>query len=88
MQRYVIIVTGKVQGVFFRDTARKVALGLGLTGLIRNEPNGSVYIEAEGDESSLKKFLSWCHAGPAQAKVTTVTSTKQTPTGHKGFQIR
>lgn len=87
MQRYVITVTGKVQGVFFRDTARRVATDLGLAGFARNDPGGSVYIEVEGDEPSLQQFLAWCQTGPAQAKVSQVTHRKENPVGHQGFVI-
>ncbi len=64
-----IRVYGRVQGVFFRDTTRKVALQLGLTGFVRNEPDGSVYIKAEGPEDKLYELLEYAHRGPKYAKV-------------------
>ncbi len=87
MKRYNIKVTGRVQGVFYRNTARQEAVRLGLNGLARNEPDGSVYIEAEGEESSLKEFLAWCHDGPQLASVTEVEISEAAPVGHKGFEI-
>jgi acylphosphatase len=87
MQRYALTVTGKVQGVFFRHTARQVATGLGLAGFARNQPDGSVYIEIEGDESALQQFLAWCQTGPTHAQVATVNYTQQESANHSGFQI-
>lgn len=65
---------GKVQGVFFRHSAREKALELALFGFIRNEPDGTVYAEAEGEAEDLKLFLEWCHKGPEAAKVEKVES--------------
>lgn len=67
-----ITVTGKVQGVFFRASAKETAESLNLTGFAQNQPDGTVYIEAEGDEDSLTKFVVWCKQGPARAAVTGV----------------
>lgn len=88
MKRYAITITGKVQGVFFRNTARQVATRLGLSGFARNEPDGSVYIEAEGEEPSLHKFLQWCHEGPDLSTVTEVKHNEHNAVGHAGFDIR
>ncbi|HXF44342.1 MAG TPA: acylphosphatase [Candidatus Paceibacterota bacterium] len=63
---------GYVQGVFFRESARAEALRLGIFGFARNEPDGGVYIEAEGNDENLKKFIDWCRHGPEMAKVTKV----------------
>ena len=64
-----IKISGYVQGIFFRVSAKEMAEKLGIRGIARNEENGSVYIEAEGDEKSLNEFVSWCNEGPALAKV-------------------
>ncbi len=69
-----IKVSGQVQGVFFRDSARQKAEELGIKGFTRNESDDSVYIEAEGEEKNLKKFLNWCRQGPAFAQVKKVES--------------
>lgn len=69
MKHLNIRVTGKVQGVFFRASARDVARSLGLLGYVRNEPDGSVYIEAEGGETELSQFTGWCRNGPSHARV-------------------
>ena len=88
MERYIITVTGKVQGVFFRSTAEDIATHLGLQGFARNEPDGSVYIEVEGDEPALKDFLAWAKQGPKHAKVERVDYTEKPPVGLKGFETR
>lgn len=70
MKKHVKIkITGLVQGVFFRASTKEKADSLGLTGLVRNEPDGSVYAEAEGEDNDLTIFIEWCHRGPAHARV-------------------
>lgn len=69
-----ITVSGRVQGVLFRDSARRRARKLALTGFVRNEPDGSVYIEAEGEKEKLNEFLKWCRKGPLFASVKEVHS--------------
>lgn len=69
---YNIRVYGKVQGVWFRDSTRRKAAELQVAGFVRNEPDGSVYIEAEGDEASLKKLAEWSQIGPERAEVSHV----------------
>lgn len=61
-----------MQGVGFRDAAYWTARKLSVFGFIMNEPDGGVYIEAEGDSAALEDFLAWCRKGPITAKVTTV----------------
>ena len=69
MKRIIINVFGLVQGVFFRYTTRQVARRLGLTGYVKNMPDGSVYIEAEGPEDKLKELLEFAKKGPKHAQV-------------------
>ena len=64
-----IRVYGRVQQVGFRFYTHKKANELGITGFVKNEPDGSVYIEAEGDEVPLDHFVLWCHKGPQWARV-------------------
>ena len=87
MKRYVVKITGKVQGVFFRDTARHAATELGLSGFARNEPDGSVYIEVEGEERDLNQFLKWCPQGSELSEVESVKHSEHEPAGHQGFEI-
>jgi acylphosphatase len=67
-----IVIQGWVQGVGFRYAARKTACQYGITGLVRNLPDGSVYIEAEGSEVPMKEFIAWCHKGPFRAEIRSV----------------
>lgn len=67
-----IRVEGRVQGVFYRASARQKAMELGLHGFAKNEDDGSVYIEVEGEEQALNEFLRWCRTGPPRAGVTAV----------------
>ena len=60
---------GRVHGVFFRDSAFKKAHELGLVGFVRNDLDGSVYIEIEGEEEPLGEFVNWCKDGPPMAEV-------------------
>ncbi|MBI4947884.1 MAG: acylphosphatase [Bacteroidetes bacterium] len=72
MKHYNITVSGKVQGVFYRQSTFDIAQQLGIKGLVQNETNGSVYIEAEGTVEQLKKFVEWCKKGPARAVVSDI----------------
>lgn len=88
MKHVNIRVTGRVQGVYFRASAREVAINLKLRGFVRNEPDGTVYIEAEGDDQALEKFVAWCKQGPPNAIVRNV-EVHEGPLQHMGaFEIR
>lgn len=67
-----IIVSGKVQGVYYRQSAREKATELGVTGYVLNQPDGSVAITATGTTEQLEKLIAWCHQGPRLARVTRV----------------
>jgi len=69
-----IRITGKVQGVFFRAFTKEKADELDIAGFVRNESNGDVYIEAEGEEELLTAFTNWCKQGPRLAIVTGSTT--------------
>lgn len=62
-------VTGTVQGVFFRDATRTLARELGVTGRVRNLPDGGVEVLAEGEENAVRRLVAWCHDGPPRARV-------------------
>jgi len=76
MKHLAIHVTGNVQGVFYRASTVEKARTLGLKGFVQNEPDGSVYIEAEGDDGALQSLLAWCRQGPPRARVSDVTATE------------
>ena len=87
MKKSIICVYGIVQGVFFRYTTRKVARNLGVTGIVKNLPDGSVYIEAEGSEIDLNELLKFAKKGPKSAKVEKVEfEYKEAQGKFKGFE--
>ena len=71
-----IIVTGKVQGVWYRQSAKEKATELGVTGNVRNQPDVSVAIIATGLPNQLDQFIEWCRQGPPRARVTNVEVTE------------
>lgn len=74
MKHLNIKIYGRVQGIGFRMSAQNMAVKLNINGFVRNEEDGTVYMEAEGEEENLKHFLSWCYKGPLMAKVEKVES--------------
>jgi acylphosphatase len=64
-----IVVHGSVQGVFFRASTQSQATEHSLTGWVRNLPDGTVEIHAEGEKESLDRFIEWCRQGPPAANV-------------------
>ena len=67
-----IIVHGRVQGVFFRQSTVEMARTIGLTGLVRNCPDGTVAAIFEGESDKVKQAIEWCHHGPPAARVSNV----------------
>ncbi len=88
MTRVNIKIFGEVQGVFFRRFARLKAMEIGITGFVKNEPDGAVYMEAEGGEKALGQFLEWCRHGPESAKVEKVESFPGNVKGFSDFIIK
>lgn len=82
-----ITVYGAVQGVGFRFAAQKKASELGLCGFARNEPNGAVYLEVEGEDDALSKFIKWCRKGPRFSAVKKVDVEDGKIRGYEGFGI-
>ncbi|MDG2306343.1 MAG: acylphosphatase [Candidatus Binatia bacterium] len=84
-----LAIRGRVQGVWFRGSAREEALRLGLVGWARNRGDGSVEIVAEGTPSAMNSFLEWCHHGPPGAHVHDVTQNAE-PSGDDlvDFRVR
>lgn len=80
-------ISGKVQGVFFRASAKAEAERLGLTGFIRNEGDGSVYVEIEGSEAAVERFMVWCKRGPQLAEVESVQTEEGQPKHFTTFEI-
>lgn len=83
-----IKVTGKVQNVGFRFYTMKMAKQTGISGFVRNEPDGSVYIEAEGDPVDVETFIDWCRQGPQWARVDRLYVQEMPAMNHKGFSVK
>ena len=82
-----ITVKGHVQGVFYRASTKAVADQLGVKGLVSNEPNGDVFIEAEADAMTLDLFLDWCKEGPEHANVISVESHEGELKNYRNFEV-
>jgi acylphosphatase len=81
-------VSGAVQGVFFRETTRRAALRQGVSGWVRNAPDGSVEAVFEGDATSVERMLDFCRIGPPMARIDDVTTVEEQPEGLAEFTIR
>jgi acylphosphatase len=83
-----IVIVGRVQGVYFRASAREVARAQGLSGWVRNRVDGAVEAVVEGHEAAVQAFSAWCHDGPAGAYVSDVQVTTEPSTGEfQGFRV-
>jgi acylphosphatase len=81
-------VTGRVQGVSFRWYAEREARRLGVSGWIRNEPDGSVAGQFEGDDEAVDAMVDWCRRGPSSASVRDVAVMGVEPSRASGFDVR
>ncbi|MDR2269761.1 MAG: acylphosphatase [Sphingobacterium sp.] len=87
MKHLNISIRGKVQGVFFRLTAKAVADQVGVKGFVVNQKDGSVYIEAEGDDFALDSLLDFCQEGPEDANVEAVEAQEGDLKGFSNFEV-
>lgn len=83
-----LVVHGKVQGVFFRDSTREAAQNEGVSGFAINNPDGSVEVVLEGPPEAVESVAGYVRRGPSSAKVDHVETHDETPEGLTGFQIR
>jgi acylphosphatase len=88
MIRYRVLISGRVQGVFFRGTCRDMAEGHGVSGWVRNLPDGSVEAVFEGAADEVRRLVEWSGHGPRSAVVEDVRVQAEPPEGISGFQIR
>ncbi len=88
MRRVNVIVSGRVQGVFFRASCVERARALGLDGWVRNTPDGRVEAEFEGQDSAVEAAVAWSREGPPGARVTGVEVTESPIVGEQGFHAR
>ena len=88
-ERARVRVTGRVQGVFFRDSTRQNAERLGLSGWVRNAPDGAVEAVFEGPSEGVREMVRWCEEGPPQASVESVSADFGPAQGDlAGFEVR
>jgi acylphosphatase len=83
-----VVVRGRVQGVFFRADGRDRARSLGLSGWIRNNPDGTVEAAFEGEDERVDSMVEWCRRGPAGAVVEAADVSWEEPQGESGFLVR
>jgi acylphosphatase len=82
-----LIIKGRVQGVFYRATAKDVAEQNGISGWVKNTAEGYVEIMATGSEEQLENFLQWCRQGPPRAQVMAIEQEKLPEQAFDGFRI-
>jgi acylphosphatase len=82
------VISGRVQGVFFRDTMRRRADAAGVGGWARNTPEGTVEAVFEGDAAAVDEMVEFSRRGPSQAEVASVEVVDEEPEGLSGFEIR
>ena len=87
MKHVDVRVFGLVQGVFFRASAQRAAEDLGVKGTARNEADGSVFLEAEGSDEAVGRFVAWCRRGPSHARVDRLAVVEGKVRGYRGFTI-
>jgi len=87
MKALKLIIFGKVQGVFYRAQTQIQAKQLGIFGTVKNLPDGTVQVIAEGELEAMIKFINWCHRGPLLAKVNHVVTEELPLNGFIDFKI-
>jgi len=87
LQTISIIIKGKVQGVYYRQTTQEKAMALGITGTARNLPDRSVKIIATGTREQLDKLLAWCRQGPSRAEVSGIETKDEELRSFPDFRI-
>ncbi len=85
--RRVVRISGRVQGVFFRDTCRRQARSLGLCGWVSNTYDGDVEAVFEGEQDAVEEMIAWCRRGPAHAVVSGVQVADELPRGDQAFRV-
>lgn len=82
-----LLVSGRVQGVFFRDRCRREAVAAGVAGWARNLPDGRVEVVAEGEPEAVERLQRWCGEGSPRSEVTSVEAVDEHPEGLSGFSM-
>jgi acylphosphatase len=87
MIRRRLLVSGEVQGVFYRDTCRSVASEAGVAGSAANLPDGRVEVVLEGETESVEKVIEWCRSGTRGSRVQAVDISEEEPEGETSFRV-
>ena len=87
MIRRRVVVTGRVQGVFFRDSTRREARRRRVAGWVTNRADGSVEAVFEGEPDAVEAVVTWTRRGPVRARVESHTVTEEEPVGEDGFRV-
>ena len=82
-----VLVSGRVQGVFFRDDCRQEAIAAGVTGWVSNRIDGRVEAVFEGEPDAVDRLVAWCRTGPPSARVSGVEVMAEEPGGETGFLV-
>lgn len=83
-----VVISGRVQGVFFRDAMRRQAIRHGVGGWVRNRPDGTVQAHLEGAPAAVAELVLWCRSGPRDAEVEDLTVTVVEPQDAADFRVR
>jgi acylphosphatase len=86
--RYRVLISGRVQGVFFRDTCRRLAVEHGVAGWVRNLPDGRVEAVFEGFADDVRRLVDWAYRGPRLAVVEAVEVQLEPPEGLGAFSVK
>ena len=87
MIRRRLLVSGRVQGVFYRDSCKSTAESAGVAGSARNLPDGRVEVILEGETDAVNEVIEWCRSGTAQSRVESVEVSDEEPAGARSFRI-
>jgi acylphosphatase len=87
MRRVRVVVSGRVQGVFFRASCASQARARGLGGWVRNLPGGRLEAVFEGPEADVQTMVDWCRRGPPAARVDALDMTEEVPAGDTAFRV-
>jgi acylphosphatase len=88
MIRIRVVVHGLVQGVWFRESCKRMAEEQGVAGWVRNRSDGTVEAVFEGAAQPVSVVVSWCRIGPTRAEIAGIDVTEETPEGLAGFSVR
>ncbi len=83
-----VVVHGRVQGVFFRQSTQRMASSVGVSGWVRNRNDGAVEAVFEGDAGAVDRMVAWARQGPRRADVDRVEVSEEEPQGESGFRVR